>query len=121
MPFFKTTQNIFLDNSEYFDPNWMDSDTLVLPPKVDWDYKTELKIENVDLWEVLWMSGGGNGVYAAWNPYAELYMITISNSIDSIFYGKNASKMTKKRALELGIILPTNKIWVDNDKMWIYE
>jgi hypothetical protein len=30
---FVTTQNIFINNEEYFDPNWMDSNKIIYPPK----------------------------------------------------------------------------------------
>ncbi len=50
---FKSTQNIFKDLQEYFDPNWMDSNSLILPPKKEWDYKRPMQIEDVDLWEVI--------------------------------------------------------------------
>ena len=68
---FKTTQNIFKDFEEYFDPNWMDSNSLILPPKKEWDYKRPMQIEDVDLWEVIYEQGGAVGVYASYNPFAE--------------------------------------------------
>jgi hypothetical protein len=74
---FKTTQNIFKDFGEHFDPNWMDSDSLILPPKKEWDYKRPMQIEDVDLWEVIYEQGGSVGVYAAYNPFAEFYMIRV--------------------------------------------
>ena len=53
MPFFKTTNNIVTDHGEHFDENWMDSDTLILPPKDEWTYDRELTIDDIDLWEVI--------------------------------------------------------------------
>jgi hypothetical protein len=123
MPFFKTTVNIFIDAGEHFDPNWMDSDKLVLPPKTDWDYQREMKIEDVDIWEMLFE--GGYGVYAAWSPYAEFYLIKPPGWIPSLdietFYGPGANKQVMKRMKELGIPFTPNKIWVDNEDMWLYE
>ena len=127
MPFFKTTHNIFKDYGEVFDPNWMDSDKLVLPPRTEWDYKREMTIEDVDVWELIYEAGGGRGVYAAWSPYAEFYMIkhswtdTANNSKIETFYGPGASKKVQKRAKELGMVLNTNKIWVDDEDLWLYQ
>jgi hypothetical protein len=123
MPFFKTTENIFIDKAEYFDPNWMDSDKLILPPKTSWDYQRNMEIEDVDLWEVI--VEAGYSIYAAWSPYAEFYMLIPTVFYDTngveLYYGKGASDMIIKRAKELGIPISTNKIWVENEDMWLYE
>jgi hypothetical protein len=123
MPFFKTTENIFKDKGEYFDPNWMDSDKLVLPPRTSWDYKRNMQIEDVDLWEVI--VEAGYSIYAAWSPYAEFYMLIPTVFYDTegveLYYGKGASNMIIKRTKELGIPISTNKIWVEPEDMWLYE
>jgi hypothetical protein len=123
MPFFKTTQNIFKDNGEYFNPDWMNYDTIQTPPKKNWDYKEELTIEKVNLWEVI--AEASWGVYAAWDPYAEFYMVVPpywenKNSLE-VYYGKGASFQIAKRMKELGFAVPKNKIWVDSDMMWLYS
>jgi hypothetical protein len=123
VPFFKTTENIFKDKGEYFDPNWMDSDKLVLPPRTSWDYKRNMQIEDVDLWEVI--VEAGYSIYAAWSPYAEFYMLIPTVFYDTegveLYYGKGASNMIIKRTKELGIPISTNKIWVEPEDMWLYE
>lgn len=128
MPFFKTTKNILQTpwEDELWDDNWMDSDKLQLPPKVDWDYSRELTIEDVDIWEVLYQQGGGTGVYAAWMPYAEFYMITLhglSTMPDRIetYYGAGVSNKVIKRCEELKIPININKVWVDPEDMWLYQ
>jgi hypothetical protein len=138
MPSFKSTYNILKkqDEDEVFDPSWMNSDKLVLPPKIDWDYKREIQVEDIDIWEVLHEQGGGFGVYAAWLPYAEFYMLCKGTDVRNesyhingffyqgreieTFYGPNAQKRVYHRAREIGIELPVHKTWVDNDKMWLY-
>ena len=124
MPFFKTTYNIYTDQGEYFDSNWMDSDKLMLPPKTDWDYKREMKVEDVNLWELIGELGIV-GVYAAWDPYAEFYLIKTSPNENSLsfetYYGKGALKKVKKRMKELGFTVPKIKHWVDPNDMWLYE
>jgi hypothetical protein len=139
MPFFKSTYNILkkYDEDEAFESKWMDSDKLVLPPKVDWDYNREMIIEDVDLWEVLYEASGGIGVYAAWLPYAEFYMITTGldfrNKVRYIneipyydrqietFYGPGAQEKLVKRTGELGINLSIHQTWVDLEDMWLYS
>ena len=125
MPFFKTTANIFIDNGEYFDPNWMDSDTLILPPKLPWDYKKEMQIEDIDLWELIY-EGSYCCVYAAWNPYAEFYLVLgpydMKNNREIMtFYGKQAQVSLKSYLKKYRINLPQNSIWVDVEDMWLYN
>ena len=139
MPLFKSTYNILkrIDQDEVFDPNWMDSDTLVLPPKRDWTYDREMQIEDVDIWEQLHYETGGLGVYASWSPYAEFYLITKGtdprygprfedggiywDKAWETFYGAGAQQRVLKRARELGINLNIYQTWVDDDKAWLYQ
>jgi hypothetical protein len=129
MPMFKSTQNIFKDvyNDEVFNENWMDSNKLILPNNKKWDYKKDLKIEDVGIWEIIYESGGGFGVYAAYDPYAEFYMIKPSwNLIElgfdiEIFYGKNAVDSLVERMIFFNVPFSLKKIWVENEDMWLYE
>ena len=124
---FKSTQNIFKDFSEVFDLNWMDSNQIVLPPRTYWDYKKDMKVEDVDIWEVIYEQGGGIGVYASWSPYAEFYLIRVGWVLESknygfeTYYGAGSQSMVQKRMKELGINYFTNKIWVEPEDMWLYE
>jgi hypothetical protein len=124
---FRSTQNIFSDLGEVFDPNWMDSDKVILPPNPDWDYSREMQIEDVDIWEVIWEAGGAWGVYAAWCPYAEFYMLCIGfNQINTkleveTFYGQGAQKKLLERTKELNIPLNVHKNWVDDEYLWLFQ
>ena len=126
MPFFKTNYNIFTApwEDELFDPNWMDSDKIILPPKTDWDYSRELQIEDVDIWEQIYYASGGLGLYAAWSPYAEFYLITNNlygkQPLIETFYGPGAGQKAYTRGKELGMMLMLNKIWVEPEDMWMY-
>jgi hypothetical protein len=129
MPFFKTTYNILVrpGEDELFDPNWMNSDKMILPPKKDWDYSRELQIEDIHIWEVLYEASGGIGIYAAWDPFAEFYMFTtgwvpktMNDRIIETYYGPQASKKVKQRADSLGISLQLHNIWVEPEDMWLY-
>jgi hypothetical protein len=125
MPFFKTTVNIVKDNDEYFDPNWMDSDTLKLPPHQEWDYQRDMQIEDVDLWEVIYESGS-IGLYAAWQPHAEFYlfkppwqMLEKGWGLET-YYGANAVNKAEVRLKEFGVTLPKHKVWVEPEDLWLY-
>ena len=129
MPFFKTTHNIFNTpwEDELWDNNWFNSNKVVLPPNRPWDYKKELKIEDVQIWEQIYFESGGTGLYAAWDPYAEMYLITknlhakdLENRYTEIFYGKNAGNRAYKKAIDLGMPIVVNKIWVEDEEMWKY-
>jgi len=131
---FKSTHNIFTTpwEDEVYDRNWMDSDVVILPPggpddiKNQWDYKREMQIEDVDIWEQIYYQGGGLAIYAAWLPYAEFYMITghrfreFPDRVET-YYGPGAEHIVKKRAQEIGIPLFENKVWVDDGKIWLYK
>jgi hypothetical protein len=127
MPFFKSTHNIFVApwEDEVFNPNWMNSDKMVLPPNPKWDYLREIQIEDVDIWEQIYYQSGGLGLYAAWCPFAEFYMITLPrfrdlpNSVET-FYGSMASEKAYARAVELGMPVHKNSFWVDDEDMWLY-
>lgn len=129
MPIFKSNNNIFksVDQDEVFNQNWMDSGTLILPETKKWDYSRELKMEDVDIWEVLYEASGGIGVYASWNPYAEFYMIRVGFYLESLghgietYYGPGSSSIVYKRAKQLGIDLYPKKIWVEDEDMWLYQ
>jgi hypothetical protein len=122
---FKSTQNIFKDLEEVFESKWMDSNKVEVPPHPEWDYSRELQLEDVDIWEVIYEQGGGVGVYAAWCPYAEFYLVrtgwwNVPNDIET-YYGKGAQKTVQKRMADLGIPYITNKIWVEPEDMYLYE
>jgi hypothetical protein len=108
MPQFKSTQNIFKDfGDEVFNKNWMDSDTLILPPSPDWSYDRVMEIEDVDIWEVIVERGGGVAVYAAWCPYAEFYLVRYNLGQDlEAFYGRFVQPQLLQRLEELRIPYP---------------
>jgi len=145
MPRFKTTLNILKksDENEAFESKWFDSDKLVLPPKIKWDYSRDLYVEDIDYWEVLYEASGGIGFYAAWLPYAEYYLITTGLDIKNgpqftdtnlktkhipywdktfeTFYGPNAEFHAVNRAKDFGILLNATTIWVDENEMWLHQ
>jgi hypothetical protein len=123
---FKTTHNIFKDLAEHFDENWMDSNTVITPPKTNWDYKRPMQIEDVNLWEVIYEQGGAVAVYASWDPYAEFYMIRVGWFLEQqgygaeIYYGPGSLKKVMKRMDEMKIPYQTTKHFVEPEDMWLY-
>ena len=103
----------------------MDSNKVEVPPHPEWDYSRELQIEDVDIWEVIYEQGGGVGVYAAWCPYAEYYLVrtgwwNVPNDIET-YYGPGAQKAVQKRMNELKIPYTTNQVWVEPEDMYLYQ
>jgi len=114
MPMFRETTHIFSVDKiglEYFETSWMNYDKVVYPPTSEWDYGRELTIQDVDLWEVImeWSDscdtlssagggGGFSGVYAAWRPHAELFMVKLPPQKGGVrtFYGRNADMECRK-------------------------
>lgn len=129
MPTFKTTKNILqkTDEDELYDENWMDSNKVIVPESEEWDYKREMFIEDVEIWQVIYEAGGGWGIYASWKPFCEFYMITLGwnpllNGIDiETFYGPEAAKKVFFKAKEIGIDLLITKIWVENEDLSKYK
>lgn len=125
MPIFKTTANIFVDNKEYFDPNWMDSDTLILPPSPRWDNSKPLQIEDIDIWEVIAETGRGS-LYAAWSPYAHFYMIVPPKNrnlgwgfASPEFYDSHTRVL--QRIKELKIPYNLSPVWVEDEEIVFYQ
>jgi len=126
MATFKTTYNILVkaDEDEFWDDNFMDSDKPIYPPKVDWTYDREMQVEDVSLWEVIFEAGWFN-LYAAWDPYAEFYMLlkgwdpTDQSNNDRIetFYGPGCQERLYKRLKELNIPFQLHDLWVPNDQL----
>lgn len=120
MTIFRTNENIFKNFNEVFNENWMDSDKIGYPPTYMWDYSRELKIEDIEIWEVIYEDSSGIGIYASWLPYAEFYMIKTKKSTD-LYYGKYSLNKVIKKIKELNVPISTKKIWVEEEDMWLYK
>lgn len=113
--------------SEYWDENWLDHDTIQAPPRIDWNYEREMQIEDVDLWEVIYEQSGGIGVYAAYMPYAEFYLLRLGWELEikgqgiETYYGKGAMKKVMSRMKEMKIPFAINNVWVDEDKLYLFS
>ncbi len=96
MPRWKTTQNLLnvKNDGEFFDDNWMNYDRIwqYAPEPIPWDGNREIKFEDVDLWEVILEETGPFGVYGAWCPYAEYYIVMHHWRIIEEFVGYMANE-----------------------------
>lgn len=127
MPVYKSNKDIFKTGAEeVWDKKWFQDENVfhVLKNK-KWDYKRELKIDDIEIWEVIFEDSWGLGIYAAYEPYAEFYMIRHitpegSQALDT-FYGAGSQDKIIKFMLEHNIPFQMNNVWVDNEEMWLYN
>ena len=104
MPIFKSTVDL-LSNP------WTNAEeTVELPLKEEWLSTIAPTFDNINTWEQIYFQAGNIGVYAAWSPYVELYVIVYNllNKIE-VF---DSSENTVKRLNEFDIDLHTNTVWV---------
>ena len=125
---FKTTAEILsaVWNQHDFNLNTLPNYHAELPDKQSWLHRNDLTFDKVRVWETLYYKGGVMGMYAAWDPYAEFFVITHNLFLDSpagieIFYGPGAIRQFYNRAKELGVELPIGPVWVDPEHLTIYD
>ena len=128
MPIYKTTHNILNKpwEDELFNENWMDHDLPYAPPTQDWKYDREMRLEDVEIWEEIYYKTGGIGLYAAYLPYAEFYMITgkwvqARPGNLEFFYGPGSMQAAYHRALALGMPIQLNQQWCEPIDLWLFE
>ena len=63
----------------------------------------EISFEDVDIWEEIYLEKGNIGIYAAYDPYSEYFMIIYQNIPLKEFY--TSENEVVARAKELGIPL----------------
>jgi hypothetical protein len=120
MPQFRTTVEILnrdWDNSAKSEQAYSWSN---LPRQIHWNKDRAPTIEDIETWEEIYYQCGSLGIYGAWSPYVELYVIvhcfySKKDKGIEMYYGPNAGQQVKERAKLFGIDLPINKIWVDYD------
>jgi hypothetical protein len=104
MPIFKTTE-------ELLELSWdLPSPATTIPLKEEWLINRLARIDDIDLWEEIYHQPGNIGIYAAWSPYTELYIIVHSLLHEVEEY--HLSTDAKLRMEEFGVVLSENRIWV---------
>lgn len=110
MPRWKATEQILHadKDGEYFDDNWMNFDRIsqYAPPIIEWDGDRPMRVEDVDLWEVITEMSGPVGVYGAYMPFGELYVVTSGWRIVAEFSGWNANARLEAFLIENSIPYP---------------
>lgn len=113
MPRWKTTEQItnLCKNNEIFDENWMNYDSIFqyMPEPAPWTELRQPTTDEIDVWEVISEVSNGKGfigVYAAWQPYHELYIVTHEYNIINEFSGWNANKRLEKYLISKNIPYP---------------
>jgi len=126
MPLYRSTQDILKGGEEVTESSWFNHEyKMHIPTTKKWDYGRALKPEDIDIWETIYEDSWGLGIYAAYQPYAEYYLIKYVNyqgtSILDTFYGQGAQDQIIKFMVEHDIPVSTNKVWVDDDELWLYQ
>ena len=127
--------NIFKTTEEILTAQWNDEEIRVEldpskleppPPKQFGVYMPDLKIKDIRLWETLYYKGGSIGIYAAWDPYSEFFLITYNLFLGTsagieVFEGPGAIRKVYLKAKELGIDLDVGEIWVESENIKFYD
>ena len=96
------------------------------PKNLDWNYNNKISIFSINHWETIYFQGGNIGIYAAWDPYIEYYILTHNLFLNSNlpvleFYGPRSNKKIIEACKDLKIEITPNNIWVDTDDLWLYD
>lgn len=86
-----------------------------IPSYEEWDYSESVDINKIKLWEQLYHDPGNLGLFVAWSPYIELYILVYYPFLDTkngiqIFYGKDACYDVSAIMKELSIRFEVGKI-----------
>jgi hypothetical protein len=119
----RSTKDIFKDHTEISTINFDESlSELDLPLRKQWSYERNMQLEDVDVWEVIYEEAGGTGVYAAWEPYAEFYMLRLKDYTLEFFYGPGAQAfMLKYLKTAWNVTLSTAPVWVDESELYLFD
>ena len=110
MPRWKTSEQILIPSKdgEFFDDNWMNYNSIFqyIPPSPPWISDRNIRFEDVDLWEVISEMSGPVGVYCAWCPYEEYYIVTNGWRIVEEFSGWMANERLESYLIKHNINYP---------------
>ena len=114
MATFKNTLDI-LTNPWNDDFSQRNISARTVPTTSSWSTNNSICIDDIILWEQLYYEPGNIGIYVAFNPYAEFYLITYNLFFDTEFKfeefsGDNAAQECYDRAAELGLRLEYTQV-----------
>ena len=81
-----------------------------MPKQIPWDGNRPIRFEDVDLWEVITEMSGPIGVYAAYQPYAEYYIVTRHWKVWQEFEGYMANERLEQFLINNNIPYPRTNI-----------
>ena len=96
------------------------------PPRQFGIYMYDLTIKDIRTWETLYYKGGSIGIYGAWDPYSEFFIITYNLFLGTpagveVFYGPGAIRRLYLKAKELGVDLAVGEVWVEPENIKYYD
>ena len=103
MPRFKTKYNVFENNEELYSEAIANENGIYIPETWDWDGPSQLSVDDVIIWECLFEKTGPSGIYAAWAPYEEFYIVTDRRSVVKEFFGPSAKELLNEYCVAEGI------------------
>ena len=109
---------IFKSTYEIINKPWDESEdipVLKIPPA--WNNERDISIDDVVVWEQIYHQPGNIGIYVAWSPYAEFYLVvynlfTKTNAGLKTFRGPDTITEIQQLTSEINIKLPTTTIRV---------
>jgi hypothetical protein len=112
MPVFKTLSNILISSWEpTIESKFCLSKTVSILPekKLSRGIKS---VEDIELWEQIYHQIGNFGIYAAWSPYAEIYIIVyyMFSKLPGGIQVYYSSEDVYQKARALGVTLPFEEI-----------
>jgi hypothetical protein len=106
MPRFKTKYNVFENNDELYSEAIAKENGIYIPETWDWNEPSHIAIDDVVIWECLFEQSGLSGIYAAWAPYEELYIVTKHRVVVKEFFGPSAKELVDKYCVANSIPVP---------------
>lgn len=75
--------------------NYIPNTSSPIPLYEEWDYSVPIKLTDIKVWEQLYHDPGNIGLFAAWSPYIEFYILMYYPFLNSgngiiTYYGKDA-------------------------------
>jgi hypothetical protein len=107
---------IFKSTYEIINEPWKDyADTTVSKRPPLWHNEREISVDDVVVWEQIYHQPGNIGIYVAWSPFEEFYLISYdlfakSSAGIKKFTGNSAFIEVQKIAEKFNILLPTNTV-----------
>jgi hypothetical protein len=112
----------FISTSDIKNNSWSqrnyDKNFLLTPPSDPWNLNSDPDLEDIRVWEEIYYDPGIIGVYAAWDPYCEFYIIDYPFIKDTDkrflkFYGFESSDKIQKILKKYNIEIPLSTVKIN--------